>query len=142
MGNGYWLDPRQQQSYLVTRHELWVLDRENAERAGIPSEIYEHLVTLDPVRHQDEIRLAAIRCGLIRIRDHGNSISVQFSADPTQVSAYLQSVFQLLRDVGTHRFSDLRIDNFANQESVRISLEDLGQQLTNGESIHPATAPS
>ena len=129
MGNGYWLDPRHQQAHLVTRHELWVLEGENARLAGISPEVHQLLCGLDPVKHQDEIRMAAIEVGMIRTRDHGNYISVQFSARPGEVGTKLWSVVQFLRMTGTHRYSDLRIDNFASLENVRISLEELESLL-------------
>lgn len=130
MGMGYWLDPQTQQAHLVTRHELWVLEAENARLAGISPEVYEHLCGLDPVKDQDEIRMAAIDVGLIRIRDHGNYVSVQFSSEPEKVEVKLKSVVQFLRQTGMHRYSDLRIDNLASQESVRISLEELETLLS------------
>lgn len=138
MGAGFWLNPKTQNAYPVSRHELWVLDPENSRLAGISSEVYEHLKTLNPTKDQDEIRLAAVHAGLIRTRDHGNYVSVQFAARPESVQAYLRSACSFLVEKCEDRFTDLHIDNFENNDSMRISLDDLGRRLMNNEPIMQA----
>jgi len=129
MGFGYWLDPVKQQSWSVWRHELWVLDQRNAQAAGIPQAICDHLLTLNPSEGQDEIRLAAIEAGLVRIRDHGNYISVQFAAEPNRLREVLRSVHKFLAETTTDKYADIIIDNFTTRESARLSLAELGKRL-------------
>lgn len=129
MGFGYWLDPVKQQAWNVGRHELWVLEQRNAQAAGIPQPVYEHLLTLNPSEDQDEIRLAAIQAGMVRIRDHGNYISVQFAAERNRLRDVLLSVHKFLVEKTNDKYADLVIDNFPTGESTRLSLADLGKGL-------------
>jgi len=135
MGDGFWLDPEKQQAHRVSKHELWVLEPDNARLAGIPPHVYERLKTLNPVKDEDEIRFAAIHAGLIRTRDHGNYISVQFAASPDRVRAFLRSAYLFLSQQSEDKYADLWIDNLANNDSVRIPLDKLGERLLNGEPI-------
>lgn len=133
MGVGYWFDPRRKQCWTVDRHELWVLDERNAKTAGISQEVYEHLLTLDSSLGMDEIRMAAINVGLVRIRDHGNYVSVQFASE--QDREVLRSIHGLLEGVFQFPEMELAIDNFTTQASTRITLRELGRRLDKNESV-------
>ena len=133
MGAGYWFDPRMKRSWTVDRHELWVLDERNAKTAGISQEVYEHLLTLDSSLGMDEIRMAAINVGLVRIRDHGNYVSVQFAAE--QVREVLRSIHEFIAGVFMWTETELAIDNFTTQASTRITLRELGRRLDKNESV-------
>lgn len=133
MGAGYWLDPRTKQSWTVDRHELWVLDEQNAKTVGISQQVYEHLLTLDSSLGMNEIRMAAINVGLVRVRDQGNYVSVQFASE--QVRQVLRAVYDFLDGVFQWKETDLVIDIFTTQASIRITLKELGRRLDNGESV-------
>ena len=133
MGGGYWFDPRTKQSWVVDRHELWVLDEQNAKTAGISRQVYDHLLTLDSSLGMNEIRMAAVNVGFVRIRDQGNYVSVQFASE--QVRAVLRSVYEFLDGVFQWKETDLVIDLFTTQASTRITLRELGRKLDNGESV-------
>ena len=133
MGAGYWFDPRTKQSWTVDRHELWVLDERNAKTAGISQEDYEHLLTLDSSLGMNEIRMAAINVGLVRIRDHGNYVSVQFASE--QVQIVLRSIHEFLSGVFKWPETEFHIDNFTMQASTRITLRELGRRLDKNESV-------
>lgn len=128
MGAGYWLDPRTKQSWTVDRHELWVLDEQNAKTVEISQEVYAHLKTLDPNLGMTEIRMAAINVGLVRVRDHGNYVSVQFAASE-QVREVLNSIREFLGTIFKWEETELVIDNLTSQASTRITIRELGQRL-------------
>ena len=121
MGRGYWLNPQTQQSWIVDKHELWVL--ENPLLSGVPANVHAHLLTLDPNKGMDEIRLAAINVGLIRLRDRRSHVSVQFSADEPNEKSVLRSVAMFLD--GIWRDTPLVIGNFANGTETTITLRQL-----------------
>ena len=78
---GYWLNPETGLCVRVaTTHDEWVRDRKNAEDLGLPDTVYREIMSYDPT-DIDPIRLAAVRCGLVRIREHRRHISVQYMAD-------------------------------------------------------------
>ena len=95
MGRGYWLHPGTQESWLVHRHETWVL--ENPSR--IPADVHAYLLRLDPHKAMDEIRLAAINAGLIRLRDYSRNWSVQFAADDLNEKGFLRAVALFLDEI-------------------------------------------
>ena len=133
MGVGFWFDPRTKQSWVVDKHELWVLKPDNAKTAGISQQVYEHLLTLDSSLGMNEIRMAAINVGLVRIRDQGNYVSVQFASD--QVRQVLRAVYEFLSGIFKWIETELVIDIFTTQASIRITLRELGRRLDNGESV-------
>ena len=126
MGKGYWLDPKTQQSWVVDRHERFVL--ENPLICGVPPEIHAHLLTLDTNKAMDEIRLAAINAGLIRLRDHKKHWSVQFASDLNEES-FLRSVFLFLDEIVVFRDTPLVIGNFATRTETTITLRELARRV-------------
>ena len=126
MGKGYWLDPKTQQSWVVDRHERFVL--ENPLICGVPPEIHAHLLTLDTNKAMDEIRLAAIHAGLIRVRDHLRYVSVQFCADSNEMT-FLRSVFVFLDEIVLYKDTPLVIGNFATRVETTITLRELGRKV-------------
>lgn len=129
MGEGYWLNPRTDQSWVVTRHELWILKPENAKLIGIPDEEFARLQSLNPVRDVDEIRMAGIKAGLVRIRSHQNRISVQFSAPAHYVREILWSVLMFLDKIEQYKDTPLNIENLQLNDYTNLSLKDLGLRL-------------
>ena len=119
MGKGYWLDPKTQQSWVVDRHERWVLENPGLNR--LPQSVHQHLLTLNPSQEMDQIRLASISAGLIRIRDYDSRISVQFSADRSKIRTYLWSIFEFLDPLVTYKDTPIVIGNFATRDEVQIS---------------------
>lgn len=135
MGAGYWLNPRTSQSWIVDRHELFILDPQNAKAVGIPQPVYEHLLTLDQSSGMDEIRLAGINVGLVRIRDHGNYVSVQFAAVESQVRSILRAIQEFCLKTFHWPETELVIDNFTSRSSIKITIRELGLRLDDGEMV-------
>ena len=131
MGDGYWLDPKTNQHWKVTTHDAWILNAENARMVGISASEHDRLTTLNPVRDVDEIRLAGIRVGLVRIRSYHDRISVQFAASEIHVNAVFRSVFSLLDSIEAYKDTPIDIDNLETMESQTISLRELGLSLEN-----------
>ena len=132
MGRGYWLNPRTQQSWIVDKHELWVL--ENPLLSGVPANVHAHLLTLDPNLGMDEIRLASINSGLIRLRDYSRNWSIQFAvarelADDLDEKSFLRSVFLFLDEIVVFKDVPLVIGNFATRTETTITLRELGRKV-------------
>ena len=67
---GFWLNPKTKQCVQVaTTHNEWLRDRQNVASIGLPESAYEEVMRFSPSQ-EDEIRLVAIRLGLVRIREH------------------------------------------------------------------------
>ena len=133
MGKGYWLDPKTNQSWVVDRHERWVL--ENPQLNRLPNDVHQHLLTLNPDQEMDQIRLAAISAGLVRIRDYDNKISVQFSAQRTKIRNFLWSIFEFLDSLVTWKDTPIVLGNFATRDEIQLSFRDFTTKLQNDETI-------
>ena len=127
IGRGYWLNPHSQQSWIVDKHVLWVL--ENPLLSGVPADVHAHLLTLDPNKGMDEIRLAAVNAGLIRLRDYSRNWSVQFAADEPKEKSFLRSVFLFLDEIVVFKDTPLRIGNFATRVETTMTLRELARKV-------------
>ena len=129
MGDGYWLDPKTNQPWKVTRHDAWILNTENARMVGILASEHDRLTSLNPVRDVDQIRLAGFRVGLVRTRSYHDRISVQFAAPRPKTREVLRSAFPLLDGIESYKDTPIDIDNLETGESQRVSLGEFGLSL-------------
>ena len=135
MENGYWLNPNNDKCLQVTTHDAWIQNPQNAKAIGLPDYVYEDIAKL-PAADQDGIRMLAIHAGLVRIRDYGNSTTVQFAADPQRVQTILWSLLVALKgELKMHPYTELRIDNLKMKDSVTISIADLQSRLENNQPV-------
>jgi hypothetical protein len=132
MGDGYWLDPKSNLHWKVTTHDAWILDINNAEMVGISKAEHERLTTLNPVRDVDEIRMAGIHAGLVRIRSYHNRISVQFASVRSEEPEILRLVCTFLLDVEPFSDTPVDIDNLQTNDSARVTLRELQSKLNAG----------
>ena len=124
MGAGHWLNPMTHQCVQVTTHDGWIRDEKNADSIGLPGHLYRQIMLL-PDSAVDEIRILALRGGLVRIRQHKRYTSVQFRATADQVTEVLQAVLRALAELEVHPDERLEIDNLLLGESVSITLRAL-----------------
>jgi hypothetical protein len=89
-GPGYWLNPANKKSIAVTRHELAMRDAAALVELDVASHVIDAAQRISPYTREgvDELRIIGIRSGLIRVRDQGSYISVQFEA-PTEAKTEL-----------------------------------------------------
>jgi hypothetical protein len=132
---GYWLRPATDECVRVeSTHDAWVRDWKNAQHLGLPPEVYAEIMRHPPTA-VDEIRMLAVRCGLVRIREHPRYTSVQFSAEPHRVGAVLQATVKALHGVGIHPDTRLVVDNLLTQERVAMTIRELAVALDDGEQV-------
>jgi hypothetical protein len=81
-GPGFWLNPANKKWVAVTRHELTMRDAVALTELGVATEVIQAAQQISPYDRDavDELRILGIQCGLIRVRDQGLYISVQFDA--------------------------------------------------------------
>ena len=103
-GPGFWLDPRSGVLHRVTTHNDWLLDERNQAVVNLTPTQVCVLLSLDPAIELDEIRMIGVMAGLIRFRDYGNRLSVQFHASPSEVNAVLRAVVKAIPGVTNDRF--------------------------------------
>lgn len=125
MGRGFWLNPGTGQCVQVaTTHDDWIRQTPNADRIGLPDTAYEKIMQF-PATAVDEIRLAAMDGGLVRIREHPRYTSVQFRADAHRVASILAVVSACLRQQQVGPDTVLRIDNLLLGDSAEVTLAEL-----------------
>ena len=126
---GYWFHPERKLLVRVaTTHDEWVRDRANAEALGLPEAVYQEIMGYDPA-DIDAIRLAACRCGLVRVREHKRHVSVQYAAEAERVGMVLGAVVTALIGAGIHPDSMLHIDNLLAGDSRSVTLGGLQAEL-------------
>jgi hypothetical protein len=108
----------------VTTHNDWIRDETNADSIGLAEDLYRQIMLL-PDTAIDQIRILALRGGLVRIRQQKHYTSVQFWASGDQVEAILQAVLRALEELKIHPDERLEIDNLLLGESVSITLRAL-----------------
>ena len=139
IGNGYWLNPRNGKWIIVRRHEIAVLDPKAMDELGVRDELIHITKQHDPAEvwgnplhltkeQEDEVRLLGIKAGLVRIRDYGNYISVQFNASPHGERRILQRVAQFLDDTDEWR-PQLHVGNLQTNEFKIYNKDELIQYI-------------
>ncbi len=138
MGAGYWLNPHTGLCVQVpTTHDEFVRDRTNAKSIGLSEGCYAQIMQY-PATAVDEIRLAALHEGLVRMREHPRYLSVQFATEPQRVKLILESVLVALTDRKIHLDTMLKVDNLLSGDSVSITLRELQGKMESGEPVMDA----
>jgi hypothetical protein len=128
MRPGYWLNPINGKLMRVSTHDIWIREKENADSIGLPPHVYEEITKLPPTA-VDEVRIAAMKGGLVRIRQHRHYVSIQFMAQQQEVTPILRAVANALKSVGIHTDERLVIDNLLLMDRVEVSLGELGERV-------------
>lgn len=135
MGVGLWYNPRNEKVFNIALdgsgvHEVWIKKPENAEAIGLSERAQ---ATVQQLTDPDEIRIAAIRDGLVRTREYRNHVSVTISAR-RGLRDLLFKVYQLIKS----RYSPyayVKISNLATGEDTEIHMPDFKRRLDNDEPI-------
>jgi hypothetical protein len=133
---GYWLKPDDGKCVLITEHHQWVRNQKNAEDLGIPAAVYQEIMRL-PETDQDGIRILALKCGLVRIRENKRDTSIQFWAEANRLEFVLRAVVKAMNGVEIHPDTRLIIGNLLPGERVAMTLRELDAHLENGEPVFP-----
>lgn len=129
MGAGYWLRPETGQCIKVaTTHDEFVRDRANAENLGLSASAFNEIMRFPPTA-LDEIRLVAVRSGLVRIREHRRYLSVQYMAESDRVQPLLRIVVTALHGVGIHPDTWMVVDNLLLHDSQSLMMGQLEESL-------------
>lgn len=132
-GDGYWLNPANGASVQVVRHELTMHDRVALEGLGVAAEVIAEAQGISPYSPDGEqaLRMLGVNSGLVRIRDHQELITVQFSAMPETEPAVLVFVREFLE--GVHLWRPwIKVGNFGTGEQAIVSWEEFVDRSTKG----------
>jgi hypothetical protein len=134
VGAGYWLNPETGMCVQVaTTHDAWVREWANAENLGLSVSAFDEIIRFPPTA-LDEIRLVAVRSGLVRIREHRRHVSVQYMAESDRVQPLLRIVVTALHGVGIHPDTWLVVDNLLLHDSQSLMLGQLEKSLRESQS--------
>jgi hypothetical protein len=126
---GYWLRPETGQcTKVATTHDEFIRDKSNAESLGLSASAFSEIMSYPPTA-LDDIRLVAVRNGLIRIREHRRHVSVQYMAESDRVQPALRVVVTALHGVGIHPDTWLVLDNLLLHDSKSLMLGQLQASL-------------
>jgi hypothetical protein len=82
ISEAYWIDSSNGNKYSVTgeNHSNWIKDPKNAKKVKLPDDVFEEISKLSFPKDDDKIRLLTIKnSNLIRMRQHGNGMTFEFS---------------------------------------------------------------
>lgn len=135
MGVGLWYNPKNEKVFNIANdgsgtHEVWIAKPQNAEEIGL-SKIAQQVI--EKTTDVDEIRMAAIRDGLVRTREYKNYVSVTLSGR-RGLRDLLYKIYNLIKS----RYSPyayVKIHNIATGENVEIHMPDYKNRLSNDEPI-------
>lgn len=131
MGVALWINPKTDKEFAFsTTHDQWLKNPENAEALGLSSATKK---LIEGSNDEDEIRMAAIMDGMVRVRDYLNHISVQFRAR-RGLRDLLFKIHQVLKQ-RFNQHSHVIVHNLATGESTELSISDWGRRLSNDEPI-------
>ena len=119
---------------VATTHDAWLREWANARSLGLSVQCHAQ-ITQYPSTAVDEIRMAAVREGLVRLREHPRYLSVQFSALPQRVAPVLKAVVVALTELKIHLDTMLVVDNLLSGDSVSNTLRELTRKIESGESV-------
>lgn len=128
-GDGYWLNPATGYAVRVVRHELTMSNPIELERLGVAADVAAKARELSPYSREGEqaLRMLGIESGLVRIRDHGDLVTVQFSAAPAVEGRLLSTVIEFLESVQLWR-PFVKLGNFQRGEQTVLGWEELVQR--------------
>lgn len=133
---GYWIAPKTGQSYPVTRHQDWIL--ENAAVWGLQAAV----LGLNAERDEDLIRLLGCQAGLVRVRDYGPRMSVQFwEAVPEKVGPILRAISKFLPEIGTGPLKSIWIHNLATGDQTTLTAETFLRRMQTERSVFGPPTP-
>lgn len=140
-GVGLWLNPRNGRWDRVDFHENWLKDPKNAVSLGLDEKIAQRISKIPGV---DEIRVAGVEAGLVRIRDYERYISIQFSYPRESVPMVLSEVAEALKKNRVDMYAPLHISNFTTHDSVVVpgGLIELLQRMDRGETVMREGGPT
>jgi len=136
LGIGIWYNPHTNKPFVINAtHEQWLLSAQNAADLGLSQSARELLKTksLKKADDIDEIRMIAIVDGMVRIRESGYQISVQFKAR-RRLRDLLFGIYEVLKDK-CNSYSQVTLHNMATGEVAQLSLPDMKTRLEDDEPI-------
>lgn len=137
MGPGYWLNPDSGKHLQVSTHDEWIRNPQNAKAIGLPDWVYQDIMKFPPETANlvDEVRKKAMMGGLVRIRNYGNRISVQFMAQRYRNTTILWAVLVCLYELQTHPDEWIVFGNVLTGDAGQLTLAELKRRLENEEPI-------
>jgi hypothetical protein len=127
MGIGLWYNPNTNRVFKLDfiTHDQWLKNPANADELGISSGMQRVIADSMDI---DLIRLAATMEGMVRIRDYYRRISLQFYAE-RGLTALLRKIHCVLEKQPFDHSVPLEIDNLRTDESIQLSVKELGKRL-------------
>lgn len=135
IGPGFWLNPATGEIWRVSRHEYWLMDSANQRAAKFSQDVIDALGKLDVASDADPIRLIGVKCGLVRVRDYGNRLSIQFFTPPEEVAVVLASVAAALPKLFSGAEHFLTLHNLHNDSRADVHSQDFLEKVRDGRAV-------
>ncbi len=146
-GEGFWFNPRDNSSVNVVRHELSLQDPDSQKILNFSPAGRSAVANLSAVEDEEKIKMVGVRTGLVRTRDWGKFLTIQFFANGNRRADILFALAELIRmykekDPDLKKLSKttqdmaqnisrawtLKIENIANNKSESVTPNILMQK--------------
>ncbi len=115
---GFWINARTDKYCRIDEHALWITNPVNAEKLHLSHEVIAAIKNLNWQTDRLEILLRVMEDGCIRVRDHGDYITFEFTM-PTEEA--IVSIGRFLDETElAGPLSELRITNLKAKSGLRL----------------------
>lgn len=120
---GIWANYHTGKFEVIPEHETWIRAGNNAEKIGVPDDIYEDVILGNkPVKDRNKMILELLdKTSLMRIREHGNLCTFEFSN--RNVKKPLDMIAVVAKYLQFGPLSSMWIVNFAERTEVNLTYE-------------------
>jgi hypothetical protein len=123
--SAWWYNPKNDKCFLVIgTHNDWLKFEPNAIALGVSQLMRQFIATTQDI---DQIRLAAVMEGMVRVRDYHESVSIQYIS--RNGSHQLLSLVYHCFSTKLRNASWLEIHNMLTDQCLKLALSDLGREI-------------
>ena len=118
MKDGFWLNYRTGEYYLIDEHEMWLRTPGNAQKLGVSQKLIDKFSDFTPVRDRNKFLIWVMQNSpVMRIRGHGGYVTFEYSS--RSQSAPLDTILMWGKN-NLGPLSEMHIVNFAGSEMTNI----------------------
>ena len=101
---------------------------------GVPEPVYQEIMKYPP-EAVDEIRLLALHCGLVRMREHRDRLSVQFAAERPRLPSVLKAIVTALEEMKFHPDTRVEMDDLLLGDSAAMTVGGMRKRVESGQAV-------
>ncbi|MEI7902725.1 MAG: hypothetical protein WCK89_20955 [bacterium] len=127
MKDGFWINYRTGQVFVIDEHERWIRDEANARMLGVPERVIARFYDFKPSVDRDRFLLFVMKTApVMRVRGHGVTVTLEFWA---RFKSKPMNAVRLWAEKNAGPLTLLNICNLSRGTCVRVPYPDLHRYL-------------